>query len=236
MVTTFISSRGGQIRGGLSYSCCFLIFADRIHDSKQEIERNSRFDGVSARRHVCHLALRKVHRHREVRGGRRSWGVSTPPEIVLSKCHVGSFWESVCTTLYRQSDPLKMDLSGQKTPQKKDVRDLMTSRGANWCYANLEQIDHESLIMSHFMLRLMFCFRMTLQDPSLVYHPLGSARARNPGITTEVVGNIIRAKTGQETGVPRYSAICTLDGMLLSWSYIIFPVVSSFHNGRLVMT
>ena len=45
-----------------------------------------------------------------------------------------------------------------------------------------------------------------------MYHPLGSARARNPGVTTEVVGSISRRKRGEEAQVPNFSAICTLDG------------------------
>ena len=48
-----------------------------------------------------------------------------------------------------------------------------------------------------------------------MYHPLGTARARNPGVTTEVLGNISRGKKGEEiVTVPNYYAICTLDGTL----------------------
>ncbi|ELU16416.1 hypothetical protein CAPTEDRAFT_227809 [Capitella teleta] len=51
-------------------------------------------------------------------------------------------------------------------------------------------------------------------EPYLMYHPLGSARARNPGVTTEIVGSISRRKRGEESSVPNFSAICTLDGTL----------------------
>ena len=61
----------------------------------------------------------------------------------------------------------------------------------------------------------LLCFRSLLSGPTLVYHPLGTARARNPGVTTEVLGNISRGKKGEETAmVPNYYAICTLDGTL----------------------
>lgn len=49
-------------------------------------------------------------------------------------------------------------------------------------------------------------------SPSVVYHPLGSIRARNPGVTTEVVSNISRQKKGKDSQASNYSAICTLDG------------------------
>ena len=52
-----------------------------------------------------------------------------------------------------------------------------------------------------------------LKGPSLIYHPLGSARARNPGVNTEIVANISRRKK-EDTYVPNYCAICTLDGEL----------------------
>jgi hypothetical protein len=60
----------------------------------------------------------------------------------------------------------------------------------------------------------------------MLYHALGSVRARNPGVTTEVVGSISRVKKpcGREpkdqcsstASAPcnYYSAICTLDGQL----------------------
>ncbi|KAK2175123.1 hypothetical protein NP493_746g01018 [Ridgeia piscesae] len=51
-------------------------------------------------------------------------------------------------------------------------------------------------------------------SPSVKYHPLGSGRARNPGVTTEVVGGISRQRKGESSSMPRYSAICTLDGTL----------------------
>ncbi|KAI0209357.1 KICSTOR complex protein ITFG2 [Lamellibrachia satsuma] len=52
------------------------------------------------------------------------------------------------------------------------------------------------------------------KSPSLIYHPLGSGRARNPGVTTEVVGGISRQRKGEPCSISRYSAICTLDGTL----------------------
>lgn len=52
----------------------------------------------------------------------------------------------------------------------------------------------------------------TTVAPSVIYHPLGSVRARNPGVTTEVVSNISRQKKGKDSLSSNYSAICTLDG------------------------
>ncbi len=57
-------------------------------------------------------------------------------------------------------------------------------------------------------------FRSLLCGPTLIYHPLGTARARNPAVTTEVLGNISRRKKGEESNVPNYYALCTLDGTL----------------------
>ena len=34
--------------------------------------------------------------------------------------------------------------------------------------------------------------------PSLIFHPLGSGRARNAGVTSEVIGNISRRKRGEQ--------------------------------------
>lgn len=63
-------------------------------------------------------------------------------------------------------------------------------------------------------LKLMAAHSEPFDGPSLMYHPLGNARARNPGVTTEVVGNISRRKKDEEKYVPSYCAICTLDGTL----------------------
>lgn len=59
-----------------------------------------------------------------------------------------------------------------------------------------------------------FC-RPDTKSPSLIYHPLGSGRARNPGVTTEVVGGISRQRKGEPCSISRYSAICTLDGNIM---------------------
>ena len=48
--------------------------------------------------------------------------------------------------------------------------------------------------------------------PSVVYHPLGSPRARNPSINTEVTANIRRKRSESDEEAENYSAICTLDG------------------------
>ena len=56
--------------------------------------------------------------------------------------------------------------------------------------------------------------RSLFSGSTLVYHPLGTARARNPGVSTEVLGNVSRRKKGEESSVPNYYAICTLDGTL----------------------
>lgn len=57
-------------------------------------------------------------------------------------------------------------------------------------------------------------YRSSSTSPSVIYHPLGSIRARNPGVTTEVVSNISRQKKGKDSRASNYSAICTLDGTL----------------------
>ena len=66
-------------------------------------------------------------------------------------------------------------------------------------------------------LKICFCLSLlsstVINEPSVVFHPLGSARARNPGVTTEVIADISTRKTqGEDAAVDHYSAICTLDG------------------------
>ncbi|CAD5118558.1 DgyrCDS7246 [Dimorphilus gyrociliatus] len=70
--------------------------------------------------------------------------------------------------------------------------------------------------------------------PYLFYHPLGSRRARNPDISTEVIGNIKRCKDGETV---YYSAICTLDGTItvvdydrIIWSLIVDRKLFSLHK------
>lgn len=61
---------------------------------------------------------------------------------------------------------------------------------------------------------------------SVVYHPLGSVRARNPSINTEVTANIKRKKREGEEEAENYSAICTLDGELTQLSHL--PSIQNF--------
>ena len=66
-------------------------------------------------------------------------------------------------------------------------------------------------------LNISFSFREEFfgHDPHLLYHPLGMSRACDNRVTTEIVANISRKKKGDETFVPTYFAICTLDGKLI---------------------
>ncbi|CAH1785778.1 unnamed protein product [Owenia fusiformis] len=68
-----------------------------------------------------------------------------------------------------------------------------------------------------------------IQGPTLVYHPLGAARARNPSVTTEIIGNISKSKKHvSEEERACYYAVCTLDGTLslveddkIQWSFLV---------------
>ena len=61
---------------------------------------------------------------------------------------------------------------------------------------------------------LFYCCRVPKKHlrRQIFHHPLGSARARNTGVTTEVVGGISRSRHGADKHTPCFSAICTLDG------------------------
>ncbi|XP_023931939.1 KICSTOR complex protein ITFG2 isoform X2 [Lingula anatina] len=50
-------------------------------------------------------------------------------------------------------------------------------------------------------------------SPTLTFHPLSSARARNPGVTTEIVGDIQKPGGVEDKGT--FYALCTLDGTLM---------------------
>jgi hypothetical protein len=73
---------------------------------------------------------------------------------------------------------------------------------------------HCKTLTVFFSLNFHVCSTPT-KGPSVIYHPLGSARARNPGVTTEMVANISRGNKDKQSQAPNYCAICTLDGMYL---------------------
>nr|XP_006821728.1 PREDICTED: integrin-alpha FG-GAP repeat-containing protein 2-like [Saccoglossus kowalevskii] len=62
-------------------------------------------------------------------------------------------------------------------------------------------------------------------EQHVIYHPISTTRARNPGVSTEIVGHISR---GTESGKDNLYALCTLDGTLMlvaddkiQWSHLV---------------